>query len=168
MGSLALLTGYTSFYDIFTALHIGSYITYALAVMATFVLLMVAIIENSRMPVDDPATHLELTMIHEAMVLDYSGKRLALMEWGNYIKQFILICIAVNLFAPWGLCAELTPVGVAAAAGLFAGKVVVCTFCVAAVEILNAKIRLFRVPDLLMVSLSFSFLSFLYAIFAGK
>jgi len=129
---------------------------------------VVLIAESGRVPVDNPDTHLELTMIHEAMILDYSGKRLALMEWGNYIKQLILICIAVNLFAPWGLCAELTPAGVAISAGLFAGKVVVCTFCVAAVEILNAKIRLFRVPDLLMVSFSFSFLSFLYAIFAGK
>jgi formate hydrogenlyase subunit 4 len=129
---------------------------------------IVLIAESGRVPVDNPDTHLELTMIHEAMILDYSGKRLALMEWGSYIKQFILICIAVNLFAPWGLCAELTVSGITAAAALFAGKVILCAFCIAAVEILNAKVRLFRVPDLLTVSFSFSFLSFLYAIFAGK
>ena len=62
MGSFALLTGYTSFFEIFSTLHLGSYITYALGIMATFVLVMVAMVENSRMPIDDPKTHLELTM----------------------------------------------------------------------------------------------------------
>ncbi len=98
MGSLALLTGYTSFYDIFTALHIGSYITYALAVMATFVLLMMAMIENSRMPVDDPATHLELTMIHEVMILDNSGFDLGLILSAGYLKFAIYGALIVNLF----------------------------------------------------------------------
>ena len=73
MGSLALLTGFTSFQEIFSALHLGSSISYALAVMAAFVFLMIAMIENSRMPLDDPKTHLELTMVHEVMILDNSG-----------------------------------------------------------------------------------------------
>jgi formate hydrogenlyase subunit 4 len=98
MGSLALLTGYTSFHDIFIALHIGSYITYALAIMATFVLLMIAITENSRMPVDDPATHLELTMIHEVMILDNSGFDLGLIFSAGYLKFAIYGALIVNLF----------------------------------------------------------------------
>src|SRR5674476_909512 len=73
MGSLALLTGHTSFEGIFSTLHLGSYISYALTTLATFVLVMLAMIENSRMPIDDPKTHLELTMIHEVMILDNSG-----------------------------------------------------------------------------------------------
>ena len=73
MGSLALLSGCTSFHEIFAAFHLGSPISYALAVLAAFVLGMVMMTENSRMPVDDPKTHLELTMIHEVMILDYSG-----------------------------------------------------------------------------------------------
>jgi formate hydrogenlyase subunit 4 len=73
IGSFALLTGNTSFYEIFSTLHLGSSITYMLGAMAAFVLLMIAMIENSRMPVDDPRTHLELTMVHEVMILDNSG-----------------------------------------------------------------------------------------------
>lgn len=98
MGSLALLSGYTSFYEIFLVLHIGSYVTYAIAVMATFVVLMIAMIENSRMPIDDPTTHLELTMIHEVMILDNSGFDLALIFSAGYIKFAIYGALIVNFF----------------------------------------------------------------------
>jgi formate hydrogenlyase subunit 4 len=98
MGSLALLTGHTSFQEIFSALHIGSYITYALAILATFVLLMIAMIENSRMPIDDPKTHLELTMIHEVMILDNSGFDLGLILTAGYLKFAIYGALIVNLF----------------------------------------------------------------------
>ncbi len=98
MGSLALLTGHTSFQGIFSALHIGSYITYALATLATFVLLMIAMIENSRMPIDDPKTHLELTMIHEVMILDNSGFDLGLILTTGYLKFAIYGALIVNLF----------------------------------------------------------------------
>jgi formate hydrogenlyase subunit 4 len=98
IGSLALITGHTSFLDIFTTLHIGSYITYALAVMATFVLLMIAITENSRMPVDDPATHLELTMIHEVMILDNSGFDLGMILSAGYLKFAVYGALIVNLY----------------------------------------------------------------------
>jgi formate hydrogenlyase subunit 4 len=98
MGSFALLTGYTSFQEIFAALHIGSYISYALATLATFVLIMIAMIENSRMPIDDPKTHLELTMVHEVMILDNSGFDLALILTGGYFKFAIYGALIVNLF----------------------------------------------------------------------
>ncbi len=98
MGSLALLTGHTSFQEIFSALHIGSYITYALAILATFVLLMIAMIENSRMPIDDPKTHLELTMIHEVMILDNSGFDLGLILTAGYLKFAIYGALIVNLY----------------------------------------------------------------------
>ncbi len=98
MGSLALLTGYTSFHEIFAALHMGSYISYAITVLATFVLVMVAMIENSRMPIDDPKTHLELTMVHEVMILDNSGFDLGLILTAGFMKFSIYGALVVNLF----------------------------------------------------------------------
>jgi len=98
MGSLALLTGHTSFQGIFADLHLGSYITYALAGLAAFVLTMVAMIENSRMPIDDPKTHLELTMVHEVMILDNSGFDLGLILSAGYLKFALYGALIANLF----------------------------------------------------------------------
>ncbi len=98
MGSMALLTGHTSFYEIFCELHLGSWISYAMATLATFVLVMIAMVENSRMPVDDPKTHLELTMVHEVMILDNSGFDLGLILTAGYLKFAIFGALIVNLF----------------------------------------------------------------------
>lgn len=98
MGSFALYTGHTSFYDIFTSLHFGSYISYALGMLGTFVLIMTAMIENSRMPVDDPKTHLELTMVHEVMVLDNSGFDLGLIQYGISLKFAMYGALIANFF----------------------------------------------------------------------
>lgn len=98
IGSFALLTGNTSFSDIFAALHLGSYISYAISGLAAFVLLMIAMVENSRMPVDDPKTHLELTMIHEVMILDNSGFDLGLIITAGYLKFAIYGALIANLF----------------------------------------------------------------------
>jgi len=98
MGSFALLTGFTSFYDIFNAIYLGSYIGYALGAMAAFVLVLLAMIENSRMPVDDPKTHLELTMVHEVMILDNSGFDLGLILYTGYIKFAMYGAIIANFF----------------------------------------------------------------------
>jgi formate hydrogenlyase subunit 4 len=98
IGSFALLTGHTSFYDIFSSLHLGSSITYTLGGLAAFVLLMIAMIENSRMPVDDPKTHLELTMIHEVMILDNSGFDLGLIISAGYLKFAMYGAIIADFF----------------------------------------------------------------------
>jgi len=98
MGSFALLTGYTSFADIFTSIHFGSSISYAIGVLASFVLVIIAMIENSRMPVDDPKTHLELTMIHEVMILDNSGFDLGLIFYATNLKFAMYGAIIANLF----------------------------------------------------------------------
>jgi formate hydrogenlyase subunit 4 len=98
MGSFSLLSGKTSFQEIFAALHIGSQISYALASLATFVILLIAMIENSRMPIDDPKTHLELTMVHEVMILDNSGFDLGLILTAGYLKFAIYGALIVNLF----------------------------------------------------------------------
>jgi len=99
MGSLALLTGHTSFQEIFATLHLGSSITYALGGLAALVFLMIAMIENSRMPLDDPKTHLELTMVHEVMILDNSGFDLGLILTAGYLKFAIYGAIIFNLFS---------------------------------------------------------------------
>jgi formate hydrogenlyase subunit 4 len=98
IGSFALLTGHTSFFEIFSTLHLGSYITYALGIMATFVLVMIAMIENSRMPIDDPKTHLELTMVHEVMILDNSGFDLGLILSTGYLKFAMYGTLIANLY----------------------------------------------------------------------
>lgn len=98
MGSFSLLTGYTSFHDIFTSLHFGSYISYILGAMATFVLLMITMVENSRMPIDDPKTHLELTMIHEVMILDNSGFDLGTILYTGNLKFAMYGALIANLF----------------------------------------------------------------------
>lgn len=117
--------------------------------MAFAALFIVLLAETGRIPVDNPATHLELTMIHEAMLLEYSGRYLALMEWGAAIKQLVLMAILVNLFLPMGLAVNLSPLAILLAVLLFLGKVLLLSAAVVVVETVNAKLRLFRVPDLL-------------------
>jgi formate hydrogenlyase subunit 4 len=98
MGSFALLTGHTSFQGIFTSLHFESYISYVAGAMATFVLMMIAMIENSRMPIDDPKTHLELTMVHEVMILDNSGFDLGLILYTTNLKFAMYGALIANFF----------------------------------------------------------------------
>jgi len=98
MGSFALFTGHSSFYDIFTSLHFGSYVSYALGVLSTFVLIIIAMVENSRMPFDDPKTHLELTMIHEVMILDNSGFDLGLILYATNLKFAMYGALIANFF----------------------------------------------------------------------
>src|SRR5665213_1864825 len=98
MGSLALLTGHTSFQQIFASLHFGSYISYVLGVLATFVLVMISLVENSRMPFDDPKTHLELTMVHEVMILDNSGFDLGMILYATNLKFAMYGALIANLF----------------------------------------------------------------------
>ena len=117
--------------------------------MAFAALFIVLLAETGRVPVDNPATHLELTMIHEAMLLEYSGRYLALMEWGASIKQLVLMAILANIFIPIGLATDDSIGAIALALAIFAGKIVVLSGAVVIVETTNAKMRLFRVPDLL-------------------
>lgn len=98
IGSFALFTGCTSFQTIFSKLHYGSYISYMIGGLATFVFVLIAMIENSRMPVDDPKTHLELTMIHEVMILDYSGFDLGTILYTSYLKFALYGALISNLF----------------------------------------------------------------------
>jgi formate hydrogenlyase subunit 4 len=120
-----------------------------LAFAAVFI---VTLAETGRLPVDNPATHLELTMIHEAMVLEYSGRYLALIEWAAALKLVIFFALLANLFVPWGVAVTLTPGALAIATGSLLLKLGVLAAVVAVLETRVAKLRLFRVPELLSVS----------------
>jgi formate hydrogenlyase subunit 4 len=115
-------------------------------------LFIVTLAETGRLPVDNPATHLELTMIHEAMLLEYSGRYLALLEWAAALKLLIFFALLGNLFVPWGVAHALTPAALLVAAGSFVAKLLVLAVTVAVFETRVAKLRLFRVPELLSVS----------------
>ena len=120
--------------------------SHALAFAAMFIVLLA---ETGRIPVDNPATHLELTMIHEAMLLEYSGRHLALIEWGAAIKQLVLMALLANIFFPLGLAAENTPAALGLGLAFLVVKLLLLAGAVVLVEFTNAKLRLFRVPDLL-------------------
>jgi formate hydrogenlyase subunit 4 len=121
----------------------------ALAFAALF---LVLIAETGRIPVDNPATHLELTMIHEAMILEYSGPYLALIEWAASIKQLLLMTLLINVFWPFGLSAGWAPVGLLASLGWLALKLLLLSSAIVLVETANAKMRLFRVPEMMAVA----------------
>src|SRR5437016_7140013 len=122
---------------------------YLLAFGALFV---VTLAENGRLPVDNPATHLELTMIHEAMILEYSGSYLALIEWSAWLKVLLFFSLLGNLFVPWGVATVLTWAALGWALATLLAKLVVLALTLAVFETRVAKLRLFRVPELLAVS----------------
>jgi formate hydrogenlyase subunit 4 len=128
-----------------------------LLAFAAFFVVMIA--ETGRLPVDNPATHLELTMIHEAMVLEYSGHYLALVEWAASMKLFVFLALLANLFLPWGVSAEVAPGPVALAVLALGAKLLVLAAALALVETSVAKLRLFRVPELLAGSFALALLS---------
>jgi formate hydrogenlyase subunit 4 len=128
-----------------------------LLAFAAFFIVMLA--ETGRLPVDNPATHLELTMIHEAMVLEYSGRHLALVEWASAMKLLLFLTLLANLFFPWGVPGVLAPAALALGALALLGKLAVLTVAIALLETSIAKLRLFRVPELLAGSFALALLS---------
>jgi len=117
--------------------------------MALAALFIVTLAETGRVPVDNPATHLELTMIHEAMLLEYSGRYLALMEWAAGIKLLVFLTLIVNVFAPWGIATSVSPSALALGVVVYVAKVAGLAVVIGVIESMFAKLRLFRVPELL-------------------
>ncbi len=122
-------------------------------------LFIILIAETGRIPVDNPATHLELTMIHEAMVLEYAGPDLALVEWASALKELLYMTLLVDLFMPAGIAIHAAPGAILVALLAWAGKVFVLAIAVTLAESTNAKLRLFRVPELVSISLGLAFLA---------
>ena len=161
MGSLALLTGFTSFQEIFSALHLGSSISYALALMAAVVFLLIAMIENSRMPLDDPKTHLELTMVHEVMILDNSGFDLGLILTAGYLKFAIYGAIIFNLFSG--------TIGYEYAIPMFFAMQLFLAFVIGIIESFMARFRMNHNAQFIVVLSSVSLLIFFGALLvSGK
>ena len=153
IGSFALLTGNTSFYNIFSSLHLGSSITYTLGGLASFVLIMISMIENSRMPVDDPKTHLELTMIHEVMILDNSGFDLGLILSTGYLKFAMYGALIADFF--------IGGLAVAWALPIFLLIQILYAVVVGLIESFMARFRMSHNPQFILALSSVSFLIFL-------
>lgn len=128
-------------------------------ILAFVALFIIAIAETGRIPVDNPATHLELTMIHEAMILEYSGKQLAIVELGAMMKQLLVFSLLANIFFPWGIASGISAAGILTALLVYFIKIVILGAAMAMVETSTAKWRLFRLPELLSISLMLSFLA---------
>lgn len=127
--------------------------------LAAVALAVVVIAEAGRLPVDNPSTHLELTMIHEAMVLEYAGRDLALVEFASALRLTVLLGLWANLFLPWGVVTEASPGALLVGVAVFVVKVAVLGAVLAAGEVFMAKLRLFRVPELLAGSFLFGVLA---------
>jgi len=128
---------------------------------ALLALLLVGIAETGRVPVDNPATHLELTMIHEAMILEYTGRQLALMEWGGQLKLMIYGVLVCNLFFPWGIAQTLDPLSLLIAGALLCIKLIILGAALAVAENLVAKMRFFKVSVFLSIAFTLALVGML-------
>jgi len=129
---------------------------------------MVLLAENARIPVDNPATHLELTMIHEALLLEYSARHLALMEWASALKLFNYACIGFALFVPWGVATgEAGPPALLMSMPVLAGKLAVAGAWLAVIETISAKLRVFRAPEFLATAFLLAVLGLLVHLLLG-
>ncbi|HLH97675.1 MAG TPA: NADH-quinone oxidoreductase subunit H [Xanthobacteraceae bacterium] len=169
MFTLALIAGSTqlsTMAEFVLSPLVGLRVSLALALIA---LIMVAIAENARIPVDNPATHLELTMVHEAMVLEYSGRHLALIELTASLKLTLYLSLIACLFVPWGMVTgEAAIESLAIGAASYIGKLAAAGFLLALFETSIAKMRVFRVPEFLGAALMLGLLAALLRFVSGS
>ena len=147
--SAALIAQSTSLTTIVETLARREFTIYPGFALAGVAFTMVSLAENARVPVDNPATHLELTMIHEALILEYSGRHLALLEWAASLKLFAYSCIGLALFFPWGVAEAQAPLAMLLALPALVFKLALGGCLVAVLETVSAKMRIFRVPEFL-------------------
>jgi formate hydrogenlyase subunit 4 len=157
--TLALIAGSTQLSTV-AAFMVSSEVGLRVSLgLALFALIMVAIAENARIPVDNPSTHLELTMVHEAMVLEYSGRHLAMIEFAASLKLLLYVSLIACLFMPWGLAVSgAGPKAYAIGAVAYVLKLAAAGFLLALFETAVAKMRVFRVPELLGAAMMLGFL----------
>ncbi|HEU4505305.1 MAG TPA: NADH-quinone oxidoreductase subunit H [Nitrospira sp.] len=162
--AIALTAGSTNLNTIVhkTALLQGIVIDPSPHLMALAALFIVTIAETGRVPVDNPATHLELTMIHEAMILEYSGRYLALVEWASGLKLLVFLTLITNIFAPWGIATSMEPVALGIGLATYLMKVSGLAVLIGVLESMFAKLRLFRVTDLLGVAFILALLGLVF------
>jgi len=145
----SLISHTTSLATVVETLSHKEFAIYPSLAFAGVAFTMVSLAENARIPIDNPATHLELTMIHEAMVLEYSGRHLALIEWAASLKLFVYSCIGIALFFPFGISGGGEALGLVLALPALVGKLAIGGCLLAAIEIVSAKMRIFRAPEFL-------------------
>ena len=145
----SLISHSTSLATIVQTLARTDLLIYPSLAFAGTAFVMVSLAENARVPVDNPTTHLELTMIHEAMILEYSGRHLALIEWASSLKLFAYSCLGIALFVPFGIPASAKPLALLGALAIMLLKLATGGFVLALIETLSAKMRVFRAPEFL-------------------
>jgi formate hydrogenlyase subunit 4 len=145
----SLISHSTSLSTIVETLAHREFVIYPSMAFAGVAFTMVSLAENARIPVDNPATHLELTMIHEAMVLEYSARHLALIEWASALKLFNYSCIGIALFVPFGIAQGSDLRAIALAVPVLLAKLAAGGFGLAFIETVSAKMRIFRAPEFL-------------------
>lgn len=165
-----LVAGTTSIYGIMQVTkELAVPLEHPVFIMVFLAILIIIIAETSRIPVDDPATHLELTMVHEAMILEYSGRHLALMELGASIKQLVFITLLVNINLPVDQLIGMTGIAaVAISLLLYFIKVVLAAVLIAIIEVGTVKFRFFSVPNLAALSFILAFIGFLQYFVLGR
>lgn len=164
-----LLSGSTALPSVVEASTVHPFIIDPSLIFAAVAFVMVLLAENARIPIDNPATHLELTMIHEAMVLEYSARHLALVEWASDLKLFNYACIGFALFLPWGIATNGAHGGSAllVAVAALLGKLIVAGAALALIESLSAKLRIFRAPEYLAMAFLLAVLGLLVHLLLG-
>ncbi|MEN8615444.1 NADH-quinone oxidoreductase subunit H [Dehalogenimonas sp. THU2] len=166
VAALAFVLKTTDIPAMFAVTLAGSLAQYPTLILIAFSLFIIIIVETARVPVDNPETHLELTMIHEAMILEQTGPKLALMELSYGVKQTVLMALLINIVFPWGLATEATPFGVLLSMASFAVKALALAAVIGVFESSMAKIRLFRLPSFFMLALFFSFVTIVFELLA--
>jgi len=157
----SLISGSTSLSTIVETLAHKEFVIYPSMAFAGVAFTMVSLAENARIPVDNPATHLELTMIHEAMVLEYSGRHLAMIEWAASLKLFVYSCMGLAVFFPFGVAQGGDWFGIVLALPVMLVKLALGGAALALIETLNAKMRIFRAPEFLGTAFVFAVLAML-------
>jgi len=157
----SLISSSTSLATIVQTLAHKEFVIYPSMAFAGVAFTMVSLAENARIPVDNPATHLELTMIHEAMVLEYSGRHLAMIEWAASLKLFVYSCMGLAVFFPWGIGHGGDWLGIVLALPALLAKLTLGGAALALIEMLSAKMRIFRAPEFLGTAFLFAVLAML-------
>ena len=147
--TVSLASNSTSLTHMVGVMAHGDFILRPSLAFALLAFIMVHLTETGRVPVDNPSTHLELTMVHEAMILEYSGRHLALIEWAGMMKLFIFSALGIAVFCPWGIAVAGDPLGLVISLAVLAGKLAVLGVIMVLIETGMAKMRLFRLTEYL-------------------
>jgi formate hydrogenlyase subunit 4 len=165
--SASLITQSTSLTSIVETLAHREFAIYPSLAFAGVAFTMVSLAENARVPVDNPATHLELTMIHEALILEYSGRHLALMEWAASLKLFAYSCVGLAIFFPWGVAKVHAPLELLYSVPVLILKLAIGGMLLAFIETVSAKMRIFRVPEFLATAFLLAVIAMLVHLLLG-